>query len=326
MHAHGTVFVEVPATGAHRAALPHRAALLERAVHRYVGQLYLLVLVETILEISVPILDIGVLGIRRLIGGTRNGKSRAERLNRTRRRFSSLSCPSGRIQSGEQRWPARILVIRAEDTGVCSVVARAQNHLPDRRLARLGGGSRRLVRGVALAGIGLALKGIRAVLGQVLAGELHAERELLVGIGIVACHRLSDAQLTVFEFVLKDRLGIGAYVKAQRAVAVVHHLHGVDERALAVVVHCGIGIFARGHNLAHAEAIGLTGVRLGKLQRLDALMAKDDLAVGRVGGSADRFGLLAVALARQPLQLKGEFIVLEVAAFERLPCLEVDSS
>ena len=55
-------------------------------------------------------------------------------------------------------------------------------------------------------------------------------------------------------------------------------------------------------------------------------MAKDDLAVGRVVGSADLSGLLAVALARQLLQLKGEFIVLEVAAFERLPCLEVDSS
>ena len=95
---------------------------------------------------------------------------------------------------------------------------------------------------------------------------------------------------------------------------------------MAVVVHRGIGIFARGHNLAHTEAIGLTGVCLGKLQRLDALMAEDDLAVRRVGGSADRFGLLAVALARQLLQLKGEFIFLEVAAFERLPCLEVDSS
>ena len=55
-------------------------------------------------------------------------------------------------------------------------------------------------------------------------------------------------------------------------------------------------------------------------------MAEDNLAVGRVGGSADRFDLLAVALARQFLQLKVEFIVLEVAAFERLPCLEVDSS
>ena len=55
-------------------------------------------------------------------------------------------------------------------------------------------------------------------------------------------------------------------------------------------------------------------------------MAKDDLAIGRVGGRTDRFGLLAVALARQLLQLKVEFIVLEVAAFERLPCLEVDSS
>ena len=95
---------------------------------------------------------------------------------------------------------------------------------------------------------------------------------------------------------------------------------------MAVVVHRGIGSFARGHNLAHAEAIGLAGVRLGKPQRLDALMAKDDLAVGQVGGSADLFGLLAVALARQLLQLKGEFIVLEDAAFERLPCLEVDSS
>ncbi len=55
-------------------------------------------------------------------------------------------------------------------------------------------------------------------------------------------------------------------------------------------------------------------------------MAEDDLAVGRVGGNADRFGLLAVALARQLLQLKGELVVLEVAAFERLPHLEVDSS
>ena len=55
-------------------------------------------------------------------------------------------------------------------------------------------------------------------------------------------------------------------------------------------------------------------------------MAEDDLAVRRVGGRADRFGLLAVALARQLLQLKGELIVLEATALERLPCLEVDSS
>ena len=55
-------------------------------------------------------------------------------------------------------------------------------------------------------------------------------------------------------------------------------------------------------------------------------MAKDDLAVNRVGGSADLFGLLADTLARQLLQLKVEFVVLEVAAFERLPRLEVDSS
>ena len=66
MHAHGTVFVEVPVAGAHRAALPHRAALLERAVHQYVGQRYLLVLVEAVLENSVPLLDIGVLGGSRL--------------------------------------------------------------------------------------------------------------------------------------------------------------------------------------------------------------------------------------------------------------------
>ena len=234
---------------------------------------------------------------------------RSQRLNRARGCFNRLCRNGSCAQEGVQRPSVRV-----------------QNHFCGRRLARQGGGSRRLVRGVALAGIGLARKGIRAVLGQVLAGELHAERELLVGIGVVAFHRLGDAQLTVLELVLKDRLGIGAYVKTQRAVAVVHHLHGVDERAPAVVVHCGIGIFARGHNLAHAEAIGLAGVRLGKLQRLDALMVENDLAVGRVGGSADRFGLLAVALARQLLQLKGEFIVLEVAAFERLPCLEVDSS
>ena len=234
---------------------------------------------------------------------------RSQRLNRARECFNRLCRNGSRAQESAQR-PS----------------VRAQNHLSGRRFARLGGGSRRLVRGVALAGIGLALKGIRTVLGQVLAGELHAERELLVGIGVVAFHRLGDAQLTVLELVLKDRLGIGAYVKAQRAVAVVHHLHGVDERAPAVVVHCGIGSFARGHNLAHAEAIGLAGVRLGKPQRPDTLMAEDDLAVGRVGGRADRFGLLAVALARQLLQLKGEFIFLEVSAFERLPCLEVDSS
>ena len=234
---------------------------------------------------------------------------RSQRLNRARGCFSRLCRNGSCAQEGAQRPSVRV-----------------QNRLSGRRLARLGGGSRRLVRGVALTGIGLALKGIRAVLGQVLAGELHAERELLVGIGVVAFHRLGDAQLTVLELVLEDRLGIGAYVKAQRAVAVVHHLHGIDERALAVVVHCGIGIFARGHNLAHAEAIGLAGVRLGKLQRLDVLMTEDDLAVGRVGGNADRFGLLAVALARQLLQLKGEFIFLEVAAFERLPSLEVNSS
>ena len=234
---------------------------------------------------------------------------RSQRLNRARGCFNRLCRNGSCAQEGVQRSSVR-----------------AQNHFCGRKLARQGGGSRRLVRGVALAGIGLARKGIRAVLGQVLAGELHAERELLVGIGVVAFHRFGDAQLTALEPVLKDRLGIGAYVKTQRAVAVVHHFHGIDERAPAVVVHCGIGIFARGHNLAHAEAIGLAGVRLGKPQRLDVLMAEDDLAVGRVGGSADRFGLLAVALARQLLQLKGEFIVLEVAAFERLPCLDVDSS
>ena len=55
-------------------------------------------------------------------------------------------------------------------------------------------------------------------------------------------------------------------------------------------------------------------------------MAEDDLAVRRVGGSSYLFGFLVIALVRQLLQLKVEFVVLEVAAFERLPRLEVDSA